>query len=1165
MDNKKITNIKKNATKALLRKEFNFKTITQAKKFYAVNTAEEAYTEMMNDYNFQIDLNKQYEQKQKAKLAREAKKVKIFIINVTLGIKYKSKSKTGPVNISKEYVINKIVGPITGPIKTIKNEVNSFNIEDSIKIQTVISYDVKYMDEKIKTISKSKSKQLMKRSFALKCDWLKYSNSISKMAYQNTDDKCVYYQISQFLLNPPTGNPTKFINSERTSEEALFGYFKSLIGEELEVEDYSQFNIKSGVSTEMVAKLCKDIKRNMYAYDADNKMFNSVTCNTSKNYCPIIFYKANGHMYLIDDAKTIRSVAECNKTTAKKINTSSIESEETKLALEIFHIDEFPLEAINDLECGIYLLQQSNLNEEVIKYITTYNTIPKTRNRDNVIVSIEIRENVYIACDTNYGTSIEYNQIKNVAIKNEIEYINEGVGSVICSLLKGKDIRKSLTQSQKTALNTEYKNCCAECKIKTDTLQYDHITPLSCGGLNDVENIQPLCVSCHKEKTAEENRLGIYGVKDDGSSCFSDVVVNNVINTSHFKSYQFVEKVIDYEGEAFKIDMKKCRRNIALNCEYNLPVYSVMDKPYPFSGNLGAGFYYIETDNIFPFRGAGWYCEPLVLYGLKNNLINTSEIKLEFKPYKQLPNDYFVKHIETLLKAFECEPSLQKLCVNAYIGLFGKTIQTASFSKFSLCPYEASDWWSEKRIEYDVFIKNHKLENDEMLYEGIFKQDILQESSHYPLYSYILQLEALELHKLESIIINEGGVVLDRNTDAIRYKRNTEIDIKNYFWDTNKQVLKYDVEDAKPLKCEHLPKLKRHNALDICDKFNLLWTIENDYEIEVEAKAKEIVDSNKSIHIDGRAGTGKTFLANKVIEEIKKQGKKHIAFSPTNKGARLVGGKTIHSVYYKFHRSKKNFLKMLENVEYIFIDEVSMMIEKFYQLFMMTKRTFDKIKFIIVGDFAQLAPVNDRWTGDYKNSVALWSLCEGNRLQLNKCRRANKELFELCKNAENIDVSQFEYLKPTYLNLAYTHSTRIRINNKCMERFIKENNCSYTEIKEDPKNPKSQFVKLSVGMPVIAHTTNKKMDILNSEKFVVKSIIQDKIIVIEDEREIKINVSQFNSLFYLGFCITIHASQGETFNETYTIYDWNFSHFCERAKYVALSRATHKDNIQIIC
>ena len=70
-------------------------------------------------------------------------------------------------------------------------------------------------------------------------------------------------------------------------------------------------------------------------------------------------------------------------------------------------------------------------------------------------------------------------------------------------------------------------------------------------------------------------------------------------------------------------------------------------------------------------------------------------------------------------------------------------------------------------------------------------------------------------------------------------------------------------------------------------------------------------------------------------------------------------------------------------------------------------------------------------------------------------------------------------------------------------------------------------------------------------------------VITEGNRKITIDLKLFHKLFYLGFCIAIHASQGETFKQKYTIYDWNFERFCKRAKYVALSRASEISNIQI--
>ena len=427
----------------------------------------------------------------------------------------------------------------------------------------------------------------------------------------------------------------------------------------------------------------------------------------------------------------------------------------------------------------------------------------------------------------------------------------------------------------------------------------------------------------------------------------------------------------------------------------------------------------------------------------------------------------------------------------------------------------------------------------------------------------ILQMEAMELHKLETLITKSGGSILDRNTDAIRYIAKNPLSIDNYYWDTQKQILKYQTEESKPLKIQRMSNFCRKHTIDV-SQFTLNWNIEYDYDGTAESKATEIIESNKSCHIDGRAGTGKSYLTNKVIDEIKKRSKKYLAFSPTNKGARIIGGSTIHSVYYKFKHNKKKLLKILKDVEYIIIDEISMMVEAFYQLFIMIKKIYPTIKFIISGDFAQLPPVNDSWSGDYKNSPAMYELCDGNRIQLTKCRRADDSLFKLCKNISSINVSDFKKTENTYLNIAYTHKTRIQVNRTCMDRFIEENKRSYISLEKDGKNPKSQNLKLCVGMPVIAHTTNKKLNVLNSEKFVIKEIDENSIVMKENEREIKIKLKDFHKFFYIGFCITIHASQGDTFDTKYSIYDWNFIFFCDRAKYVAMSRATNVNNIQII-
>lgn len=355
----------------------------------------------------------------------------------------------------------------------------------------------------------------------------------------------------------------------------------------------------------------------------------------------------------------------------------------------------------------------------------------------------------------------------------------------------------------------------------------------------------------------------------------------------------------------------------------------------------------------------------------------------------------------------------------------------------------------------------------------------------------------------------------------------------------------------------------RNKQLDY-DVFNLEWNIKYDFDGSPEEEAINIIETNKSIHIDGRAGTGKTYIVNKIIDQLKERKIKFMCFSPTNKGARLINGTTIHSIFYKFEKCKKSLCKLLENVKYIIIDEISMMCHDFYKLFILIKRVFPKMKFIISGDFEQLPPVRDNWTGDYKNSAALHQLCDGRRTQLTICKRSDDILFNMCQNVDDINKYNFKIKEDTYKNIAYSHKTRMRVNQDCMHRFHKEFNYNFVEINKDEKNPKSQDIILCENMPILCNKTHKKLNILNSEIFKVHKLSTTHFTIINGAKEkIDIDIKEFHKYFYPGFCITVYASQGETYTDKYTIYDWNFEHFCNKAKYVAMSRSSHIDNIQI--
>ncbi len=105
---------------------------------------------------------------------------------------------------------------------------------------------------------------------------------------------------------------------------------------------------------------------------------------------------------------------------------------------------------------------------------------------------------------------------------------------------------------------------------------------------------------------------------------------------------------------------------------------------------------------------------------------------------------------------------------------------------------------------------------------------------------------------------------------------------------------------------------------------------------------------------------------------------------------------TIHKFSTKL--KKQSQVESLD-LDYMFIDEVSMLGEVFYKFLMMIKKIRPDIKFIISGDFDQLKPVNNRISiyTDSSNSPGLFELADYNKIELTQCRRADDTRYKLIK------------------------------------------------------------------------------------------------------------------------------------------------------------------------
>jgi Helitron helicase-like domain at N-terminus/PIF1-like helicase len=164
---------------------------------------------------------------------------------------------------------------------------------------------------------------------------------------------------------------------------------------------------------------------------------------------------------------------------------------------------------------------------------------------------------------------------------------------------------------------------------------------------------------------------------------------------------------------------------------------------------------------------------------------------------------------------------------------------------------------------------------------------------------------------------------------------------------------------------------------------NVLESVVQNFKLNTEQeRAFRIVANHATInnptqlkmYLGGMGGTGKSQVLKALVEFFKDRNESHriIIIAPTGSAAALLNGSTYHSVLNigsdrarNDATSQINVRERLDGVDYIFLDEISMVAcHELYQISAslakarnMTETPFGGLNMIFAGDFAQLKPV----------------------------------------------------------------------------------------------------------------------------------------------------------------------------------------------------------------
>jgi len=373
-----------------------------------------------------------------------------------------------------------------------------------------------------------------------------------------------------------------------------------------------------------------------------------------------------------------------------------------------------------------------------------------------------------------------------------------------------------------------------------------------------------------------------------------------------------------------------------------------------------------------------------------------------------------------------------------------------------------------------------------------------------------------------------------------------------------------------------------------------------------QSQALDILKSGYNVFLTGAPGSGKTFLLNKYIDYLKKEGAGVSVTASTGIAATHMGGTTLHSWSGLGIREEldareiemianKGYLRRkIKETDVLIIDEISMIkptqfeaVNKICQFARRSSRPFGGIQVVCSGDFFQLPPVekdgkdikfvveSDVWkkmemkicyldeqfrTKDKKLTKIL------NYIRENKAKESKELLFAEHKKAKPLKHT------PTKL---YTHNIDVdSINSvelakiKGKEFFYQMTSRGHEIVIENlkrsclapqklvlKKGAEVMFLKNNFEAGYVNGTQGRVVDFVAADLPVVKTYDGKKITVkyadwaIEDGKTTVAGISQIP--LRLAWAITVHKSQGMNLDNA----EIDLSKcFLEGMGYVALSR-----------
>ena len=384
--------------------------------------------------------------------------------------------------------------------------------------------------------------------------------------------------------------------------------------------------------------------------------------------------------------------------------------------------------------------------------------------------------------------------------------------------------------------------------------------------------------------------------------------------------------------------------------------------------------------------------------------------------------------------------------------------------------------------------------------------------------------------------------------------------------------------------------------------------------------------AGKNVFLTGKAGTGKSYVIERFIEELAKENRNYLVVAPTGIAAMNVGGVTIHrsfgaSLQPQISKNIQSVPDVVLQADIIIVDEISMCrVDLFdYMVRVIAKAETTSMKrkqLVVVGDFFQLPPVTTdadykvlkEFYPEYDKGFAFesenWQDLDFKMIELTEVQRQKDMPFIDALNKIRIGdesaVAFFnEQASPTKkekgIVLCATNKEAKKMNQAQLDQLKGKSRIYHSIIEGEVKasdKPTLDELEFKVGARVVLLVNDTQEDLYQNGSFatitglkddavsikldqnnetikigyynwdVEDYVIEEKVVNGVKSRQIKkTKIGSFKQLpLKLAYAITIHKSQGQTYDEVNLI---PYSFDCGQL-YVAISRVKSLDGLYLV-